>query len=538
MCTVVSPKGEYWFSGRGVDRYNPDTKQFTTYTFENGKLPSTSFGILYFDWNGTLWAGGKEILCRYDPVKDRFEKVFDFRFNKMLQFVEQINPTHLLIGDMLNVYVLNLKKFNETGTVDIKTFNHHNGFMGMEPGQLGSYRDSKGRIWITSGSVLSVLDPKQLDLTTHPLRTMIASVNKRGVSFIRPGELVEVPEGESIINIKVETLGDDKPYNSQFSYWLEGDMDGWTDWQEQPLITLNNLSNGIHTLKVRSRSGDFNAHEASIATLRFSTKVPIWKSPDFYLYTIIAGLALLTALASLLAVGQRRKRKLLQQQNRLEERDRAMQLLQAQTIQSQMNRHFTSNTLSAIQRLALTQQGERASDNLVKMERLTRAYLDDSIFKEGEPNPFTKGILLTREIYLLKLYVELMQLQYEDRFDFVLDVPATLDTDDYKLPPFLIQPFVENAIKHGLHHRTERGLLRVEFRGKADEVLLCRIEDNGIGRVAARQIQQQMPKDHDSVSTELLKQRITLLNQLGYAIYFEITDLPQGTLVEIRVGYK
>lgn len=538
LCTVVSPTGEYLFSGRGVDRYNPDTRKFTSYTFENGKLPVKGFHMLYFDWNGTLWAGGKEVLCRYNPEKDCFEKVIDFKFHQIVQMAEQISPTHLLIGDMKNLYILNLKKFNATGAVDIKTFNHHNGFMGMEPGQLGSYRDSKGQIWITSSSVLSVLDPKQLDLTTRPLRTMISKVNKQGVSFIHPEELVEVPEGESIINIKVEPLGDDKPYNSEFSYWLEGEMDGWTDWQKQPVITLNNLSNGTHTLKVRSRSGDFNAHEASIATLRFSTKVPLWKSPDFYLYAIIAGLALLAAVASLLAVGQRRKRKMIQQQNRLEERDRAMQLLQAQTIQSQMNRHFTSNTLAAIQRLALTHQGERASDNLVKMERLTRAYLDDSIFKEGEPNPFTKGILLSREIYLLKLYVELMQLQYEDRFNFMLEVPETLDTGDYKLPPFLIQPFVENAIKHGLHHRTERGLLRVAFRGLSDEVLWCRIEDDGIGRAAAHRIQEKMPKDHDSVSTELLSQRIALLNQLGYAIQFEISDLPQGTAVEIWVGYR
>lgn len=78
----------------------------------------------------------------------------------------------------------------------------------------------------------------------------------------------------------------------------------------------------------------------------------------------------------------------------------------------------------------------------------------------------------------------------------------------------------------------------MEFRGLPDEVLWCRIEDDGIGRTAARRIQEKMPKDHDSVSTELLSQRIALLNQLGYAILFEITDLPQGTAVEIRVGYR
>ena len=538
FCAVVSPNGDYWFSGRGIDRYNPDTKRFTSYTFEDGKIPTKGARMLYIDWNGDLWAGDDGVVSRYNPKKDIFEKAFDFHFQGLIGFAEQIDSTHIMFADMKNLYVLNLKKFNASGEIDIKTFNHHNGFMGMEPGQLGSYRDSKGRIWITSGSVLSVLDPTQLDLTTRPLRTMIASVNKRGVSFIHPEEVVEVPEGESIVNVKVETLGEDKPYNSQFSYKLEGEMDDWTDWQEQPLITLNNLSNGLHTLKVRSRSGDFNAHGESIATLHFRTRVAIWKSPDFYLYAIIVALVLLTALAVLLAVGQRRKRKMLQQQNRLEERERAMQLLQAQTIVSQMQKHFTSNTLSAIQRLALSHQAERASDNIVKMERLTRAYLEDSIFKAGEQNPFIQGIPLSREIYLLQMYVELMQLQHDDRFDFVLDVPDDLDTEDYKLPPFLIQPFVENAIKHGLQHRHERGTLRVQFRGLPDEVLLCRIEDDGVGRETARRIREQAPSDHESVSTELLRQRIALLNQIGYAIEFSIEDLEVGTVVSMKIGYS
>lgn len=332
FCTVVAPTGEYWFSGYGIERYNPDTKKFTSYTLENSKLPMKGSYMLYHDWSGRLWAGGDAILTRYNPEKESFEKVFDFPFHRIIQFVEQIDSTHLMVADMQNLYVLNLKKFNATGEVDIKTFNHHNGFMGMEPGQLGSYRDSKGRIWITSSSVLSVLDPKQLDLTTRPLRTMISRVNKQGVSFIHPDELVEVPEGESIINIKVETLGDDKPYNSQFSYWLEGEMDGWTDWQEQPLITLNNLPNGVHTLKVRSRSGDFNAHNASIATLRFRTQVAMWKSPDFYKYASLAGLLLVIALALLWRRDARKGRALLAQQSQLEKRERTLRLLQAQTI--------------------------------------------------------------------------------------------------------------------------------------------------------------------------------------------------------------
>ncbi len=547
FCVAVAPNGQYWIAGRGVERYDPDTKVFTPYNFENSKLPQKVVVILYFDWEGTLWAGGNKGLYRFDAKKDRFEKAFEFGFYHGINAVEQIDSTHLLITDSRNLYVLNLKKFNASGEVDIKTFNHHNGFMGMEPGQLGSYRDSQGRIWITSGSVLSVLDPTKLDLTTRPLRTMIASVNKRGVSFIHPEEVVEVPEGESIVNIKVETLGEDKPYNSQFSYKLEGEMDDWTDWQEQPLITLNNLSNGLHTLKVRSRSGDFNAHAASIATLHFRTKVAIWKSPDFYLYAIIGALALLAALALLGAVNQRRRRKVLQQQAELleqrsvlESKERGRQLLQAQTIQSQLNTHFTANTLSVIQNQINRHEAERATKNLIDFARLARAYLEDSLLQAGGSVLKAKDITLEREVSNLKMYIDLMQLQYENRhIEVDFRVAEALDPTRIELPPFLIQPYVENAFVHGLHDRLEGGVLRVEFRDD-DGALLCHIEDNGLGHEAAPKPPRRAFSTHKSVSTGLSEQRADLLNELGYDIRITTTNrLPDtGTIVTVRVGQK
>ena len=535
---VVSPTGDYWFSGWGVERYNPDGKKNASYTLENGKIPMGRVQVLYFDWKGSLWAGGAEMLCLYNPKKDCFEKVIDFKFNQYVQFIEQINSTHILIADMSGLYVLNLKQLNKSGRTDLKAFNHHNGFMGIEPGQLGSYRDSKGKIWISSSSVLSVLDPTEMHLHTSPLHTIIKRINGQRLSFIEKDEVVILAEGESMVAVQVETLGDDKPYNSQFSYRLEGEMDDWTEWQEQPVITLNNLSNGLHTLKVRSRSGDFNVHGESIATLRFRTKVAVWKSPDFYKYASLLGLLLVVALALLWRRDARKGRDLLAQQSQLEKRERTLRLLQAQTIQSQMNPHFTSNVLVAIQRQILDMEAERASDNLVKMSRLSRAYLDDSLLDKNHESFSTRDISLTREIKLLEMYVELQQLHYADRFDFALQVATELDTDSYRLPPFLIQPFVENAIVHGLSHRRERGLLRVQFRALPDEGLLCRIEDDGVGREAARIIQNKEPSEFTSVSTNLSQQRAALLNQLGYDIAIEITDLVQGTAVEIRVGYK
>lgn len=537
MCNVVAPNGDYWFSGLGVERYDPDTRQFKSYTQDNGKLPTKGIIVLYFDWQGTLWAGGREILCRYNPQKDAFEEVLAGHFNRRVQLIEQIDATHLMVGDKGSLQVLDLKHLDEKGNEVVKTFNHHNGFMGLEPGQLGSYRDSKGKIWITSASVLSVLDPQQLDLRLRPIHTVITQVNQERVPFSGKIEPIRLPFGENNVSIKVESLGEDKPYSSQFSYRLDDD-EPWSEWQASPVIHLVNLTGGTHTLQVRSRLGTLNSDVSNVAKVQFVVFLYFWKSPNFFWYASLIGLLLSGLIAFLWWRDRQKSQDLLTQQRQIEARERQMRLLQAQTIQSQMNPHFTSNALAAIQKLVLTQDTERANDNLIKMSRLTRAYLEDSLFKEvPDASAFTREISLEREIELLRMYVELMQLQYEGRFDFQLDLRTSHHPANLRLPPFLIQPFVENAIVHGLLHKPDKGTLQVLFWTLPDETLVCQVIDDGIGREAAAQITPQ--KQHQSVSTNLTQTRTELLNQLGYKIDIAIQDHQKnsGTMVTIQIGY-
>ena len=535
MCNVVGQEGDYWFCGFGVERYNPDTKQWKAYTYDNGKLPIKGGAVLYVDWQGTLWLGGREAVCRYNPKTDVFEKVLEGYFSRMIQFIEQIGPDHLMIADAYSLYVLDLKQFNQNGKVQMKCFNHHNGFNGMEPGQLGSYRDSQGRIWIMSSSVLSVLDPKKLDLTIKPLRTFVTHINDQRVTFAGKAEATELPFGTNTLSVRVESVGEDKPFRSQFSHRLEGGE--WSDWQENAFITLSNLPNGTHTLQVRSRTGTLEATESNVTSVQFHTSVHFWKSPNFYCYASILGLVTAALLALSWWRDRQNTKRLLGQQKQIEERERQMRLLQAQTIQSQMNPHFTSNALAAIQKLILQQDSERASDNLIKMGRLTRAYLEDSLFKE-EKMPHAREISLTREIGLLKMYIELMQLQYENRFEAEINLDGVLNTDNFRLPPFLIQPFVENAIVHGLLNKVEKGHLKLHFFTLSTETLICKVEDDGIGRAAAQALQLHKPKIQSSVSTTLTEQRVLLLNQLGYHIEIKIENTLKntGTIVTIQLN--
>lgn len=538
MSSTVSNDGDYWFSGLGVERYNPKKKQWKAYTKDNEKLPVKGGGVLYTDWQGTVWLGGRGKVCRYNPQTDAFELVLEGYFSKLIQCIEQIDNDHLMIADAYNLYVLDLKRFNQDGKALIKCFNHHNGFMGLEPGQLGSYRDSQGRIWMTSSSVLSVFDPTKLDFTVKPLRTFITHVNNERVAFNQNNDPIKLAFGENDVKVKVESIGEDKPFRSRFSYRLLGENDIWSPWTENDEINLTNLANGTHTLQVRSCTGTLESTQSSISSVQFTTLVYFWKSPNFYWYASLAGLCLTALLGVLWWRDTRKSNQLFIKQKQMEERERQMRLLQAQTIQSQMNPHFTSNTLAAIQKLILSHDAEKASDNLIKMGRLTRAYLEDSLFKD-ETTPFAKEISLSREIELLKMYVELMQLQYEGRFETRFEIEGSVNTDNYRLPPFLIQPYVENAIVHGLLNSSKLGMLKVNFFTLPDETIVCKVEDNGIGRQAAAELQKIKPQQKNSVSTTLTMQRAHLLNLLGYQIEIHTEDAVKnsGTIVTIRINH-
>lgn len=540
---VVSPNHEYWFSGYGIGRYNPDNKQFKYYNISNHKIATKGVLGLYFDWQGTLWAmSWRDGLFRYNPQKDTFERVLSNHFDGMINLVEQIDSQHLLIGNLQGLYILNLQKYNADGKVELKVYNHHNGYMGVEPGQLGSFRDSNGYIWITSGSVLTRMNPQELNLQKRILKTFITKVGNNKVAFVNNTETIHLPYGQNAVTFTVESIGEDKPFKSQYSFRIKGVLDKWSDWQEQNLLMVNNLPNGTHTIKVRSRLGTLDAGEYSIATQQFYISIPFYKSPNFYKYASIIGFILLLIVAYIWLRERRQTRKISEQRQRIEEQENKVRFLQVQTIQAQMNPHFTFNVLGTLQHLILNNETQKASDNLVKLSSLIRNYLESSLLGDEQTGSlFKHEIALEREIELLKMYIEFEQLQYSGRFNYEIKLDGKLNPNNYRVPPLIIQPFVENAIKHGLLYKdvAEMGNLSIHFLSLDEDTLICTIEDDGVGRAKASELQLVSLKKYKSRGTQLVKKRVEILNEMGYDIEINTDDrLKGGTVVTIKIGYK
>jgi LytS/YehU family sensor histidine kinase len=151
-------------------------------------------------------------------------------------------------------------------------------------------------------------------------------------------------------------------------------------------------------------------------------------------------------------------------------------------------------------------------------------------------------ITVREEVEYLQLYVELESMRFDNKFDWKFDIAPEIDADYIEIPAMLLQPYVENAILHGLTPRGEGGHLDIIMRMQGN-TLLCRIRDNGIGREKAREMRQLSGrKDHRSLGMKITSDRLELINNLhGSQLSMTITDLknedgtPAGTQVDIFI---
>jgi anti-sigma regulatory factor (Ser/Thr protein kinase) len=211
------------------------------------------------------------------------------------------------------------------------------------------------------------------------------------------------------------------------------------------------------------------------------------------------------------------------------ELNRTIQESELRTLRSQINPHFVFNSLNSIKSYILTHRSVEASEYLTDFSTLMRSILQHS--KE-------QYITLTDELETAKLYVKLEQLRFEDGFRFDFNCEEGIDTDEILIPPMLLQPYLENAIKHGLMNKSGERILCLNVSKLDSETSIqIIIEDNGIGRQAASLMRKNIPK-YQSMGMNINSERVELLNQMDESnLQIEIIDKkdPSGTIVRIKV---
>jgi len=313
---------------------------------------------------------------------------------------------------------------------------------------------------------------------------------------------------ENCIDINFVSLEYNSPNNVIYQYQMKG-LD--TTWQSTKSLKQEYwfLPSGEYTFSIQA---GFNEQNLSpIRHVKFNIATPWWK--EWWAWILI-GLSLLS-IASII-IYQRTKMAIQKAKARAKIEEQVSEL-KLQALQSQMNPHFIFNALASVQEYIFDNDQKLANKYLVMFSRLMRLILESSR---------KSTLLLSEELKLIDLYVNLEQLRFSDKFEYQKYIDPQLDSNTTYIPSMLIQPFIENAINHGLYHKKEgKGLLQL-YIDKSDSGLIIKVIDNGVGLQKAKAIKNSITKKEASRALEIVRERTKLYNKKSKDdISLEISEL-------------
>ena len=180
-------------------------------------------------------------------------------------------------------------------------------------------------------------------------------------------------------------------------------------------------------------------------------------------------------------------------------------LLALKSLRSQMNPHFIFNALNSVNSFIASNDERTANKYLSDFSLLMRAVLENS--EES-------FIPLEKEIALLELYTKLEHSRFKDKFDYAINVGDKVNVQEFQIPPMLLQPYIENAVWHGLRYKKEKGTLDININQSQPDELIITIADDGIGRVQSKKLKTQHQKKQNSKGMENIKKRVAILNKM------------------------
>lgn len=399
-----------------------------------------------------------------------------------------------------------------------------NAVSGLQAGAVSDIAWYHGRIALATRQGLILLDPGQATASLPPqfVITGLAIAGKQHAA----DSLVTVGHGENDVAIDYSILnfrtGGDFPlhYRINDGPWHK------TDPESRQLL-LAQLSPGDYAVAFcLGMPGS-----ETVATVRLRIRNPFWLEPWFYLLWVVVLAGAGVGVIAMRSRAQARRHKLHLERLELENRLRHSTLV---AIRSQMNPHFFFNALNTIQAYIFTDDKRNAAHYLGKFSKLARRVLEMS---EKE------SVSLAEEIEAITLYLELEKSRFGEDFHFELEIGPGLVPQQVALPSMIIQPFVENAVKHGLLHKQGAKELRIHFSVQGDFLEIA-VDDNGIGRKRSAELNRIRQDKHQSFSVQANQKRIDILNagldQIGvqYVDKQDPQGLASGTTVKITLPLK
>ena len=407
-------------------------------------------------------------------------------------------------------------------------FNRSDGLVGDHLSRFNNLlRLPDGRIALATDNGITLFHPDSIRPHREPPHVHLESllVNDRR-NITAPGfqTAIELAHYEDNLLFELLPVTLFRPERARILYQMEGYDDRPVEVERGQLIRYVRMPPGNYTF--RAQAIDDNGNRSAWLTLPVRIRPPWWQTWWFY------ALLSVSALTAAILFYRRRLRVLRREEavkRQLVELELQVAENELKALRAQMNPHFLFNVMNSIKSIIIARQTDRSIHYLTQLSKLIRTIL---------ANSEKKLISLDRELEALKLYIQLEALRFDDDFDYSVLLGDDIETDFIRIPPLILQPFAENAIRHGLVPRKGLRRLKLHIYREGDFVLF-EMEDNGIGRAAAAR-ESRARTGHHSMGLDITRRRLQLADARNDFHFVDLTDgekRPVGTRVVLRVWW-
>ena len=533
-------RGILWIGtgGAGLIKYNRLTgekESFQNILDDTSSLASNNVNSIVQDHKGTLWLGTISGLCRFDESTKKFSTFSE------INGLPNVQVGQLLVDDKDRIWMSTNKgisMLNESRTT-FSNYDPGDGLQGWEFNSRTAYKTHDGYFCYGGANGFNIFHPDSL----RKNRFIPPLILKRVMIFDRPLDIdssyadlkaLKLSYKQNFFSFEFAALNYDHPEKNQYACQLVGFDKKMVQLGTDRVINYTNVPPGSYTLKVRASNNDGFWNEEGYE-LALTVIPPFWATWWFRSLLAIA------LIASVLLFFRSRENRIRKEEARQTAINKQIAEIRMTALRGQMNPHFIFNSLNSIQHFITNRDKTEAINYLSKFSKLIRKILENS--RENT-------VSLSNELQLLELYIQLEQLRFSNKFEYQIVVDEKIDIENTEIPPLLIQPYIENAILHGLINKNGEGDLYLSLE-KNNGLIICKIEDNGIGRAKAQEIEQGKVSRHKSLGITVTEERISgLFALLDYKMEVVIEDLyktkqpseetpqPAGTRVTISIPVK
>ncbi|MDN3582443.1 sensor histidine kinase [Mucilaginibacter flavus] len=504
---VTDDIGNTWLADLdyGLVKYTPATKKFER--FIDGNITPYS-RVLNIDFvGGKLWVVDNTTIVAIDPKTNLSEGwPLPTGMNKVINEYTLDGRGNMWIATKTGLVVFNMitHAFNQYTEEDGLINNDMNGNLRSLP---------NGKILFVGENYFTSFTPQELLRKPAKKRLLLTGVNADDHSV---STQYIIPAGSRKVTFNWALINYTNPLQNRYYGKLDKIDKDWNYVGNKGSINYNSLPAGTYTFRYKAATSD--GLVSAEKHLVFIIKPPFWKS--WWFETLLV----LFAASSLVFI--------IRNERRRERKKAAIKLqlsdLEMRALRAQMNPHFIFNALNSIQECIVSKNTKAAYTYLSSFSKLVRMILENSE---------KQFITLEAEIETLRLYLSLEKLRFNDDFEFDIQTDANIHPSFIRIPTMIIQPFAENALWHGLIHKKGDKKLTISFKQEKG-VLLCLIEDNGVGRVRSAEFKTINGTQKQSMGIKITEERLALL-QNEAAI--KIDDLEQangeasGTKITISI---